>query len=109
MLRAERDLVRARLAAAGGAEDDAAGVAAGFAAAIASLRERGTPYHLAHGLLDHAQYLLAHGDAATAALAVEEARDIGDRLRCQPLLDRAVNLDPAPATAAPSVSPRTPA
>jgi hypothetical protein len=81
--------------------------AAAFTAAIASLRERGTPYHLAHGLLDHAQYLLAHGDADAGALAIEEARDIGDRLRCQPLLDRAANLDPA--TAAAPASPRTPA
>jgi hypothetical protein len=96
MLRAERDLARARLTAAAeatdsadGAEGATAGAASAFAAAIASLRERGTPYHLAHGLLDHAQYLLAQGDAAAAALAIEEARDIGDRLRCQPLLDRA--------------------
>jgi len=103
MLRAERDLARACLAAADGAPD----AAAAFAAAIASLRERGTPYHLAHGLLDHAQYLLAHDDADAAALAVEEARDTGDRLRCQPMLDRVANLDPATDTA--SVSPRTPA
>jgi outer membrane PBP1 activator LpoA protein len=105
MLRAERDLVRARLAAA---DDDAEGAAAvAFATAIASLRERGTPYHLAHGLLDHAQYLLGHGDADAAAVAIDEARDIGQRLRCEPLLDRVANLDPA--TPAASVSPRTPA
>jgi tetratricopeptide (TPR) repeat protein len=121
MLRAERDLARARLAAAAeaaaaaegvpaaaegvpaaaegvpaaaegvpaAAEGVAAGAAAAFAAAIASLRERGTPYHLAHGLLDHAGYLTRRGDADAAALALEEARDIGDRLGCQPLLDRA--------------------
>jgi class 3 adenylate cyclase/tetratricopeptide (TPR) repeat protein len=100
MLRAERDLARARLAAA----DDAAGAGPAFAAAIASLRERGTPYHLAHGLLDHAGYLTRRGDGDAAALAIAEARDIGHRLRCQPLLDRAANLDPAAAAA--SVSPR---
>jgi class 3 adenylate cyclase/tetratricopeptide (TPR) repeat protein len=108
MLRAERDLARARLAADPGAADPGVadtGVAAAFTAAIASLRERSTPYHLAHGLLDHAQHLLAHGDADAGALAIEEARDIGDRLRCQPLLDRAANLDPA--TAAISLTPRT--
>jgi hypothetical protein len=33
--------------------------------------------------------VLTQGDADAAALAVEEARDVGDRLRCQPLLDRA--------------------
>jgi class 3 adenylate cyclase/tetratricopeptide (TPR) repeat protein len=93
MLRAERDLTRARLAA-----DDSA--AAAFETAITSLREQSTPYHLAHGLLDHAEYLTGHGDADTAALAIDEARDIGHRLRCQPLLDRAAG------TPADSASPR---
>jgi len=53
MLRAERNLVRARLAARDG--DQAA--AASFAAAISGLRMLSTPYHLAYGLLDHAQHL----------------------------------------------------
>jgi hypothetical protein len=100
MLRAERDLVRARLAASDHGQD----AAAAFAAAITRLREQSTPYHLAHGLLDHAQYLLGHEDADAAALAIEEARDIATRLRCQPLLDRAAELDPAnPKT--PSIAP----
>jgi class 3 adenylate cyclase/tetratricopeptide (TPR) repeat protein len=87
MLRAERDLVQARLAAADG--DPAA--AASFAAAIASLRERSTPYHLAHGLLDQVQHLALH-DPGAAEAALGEARDIAARLRCQPLLDRAADL-----------------
>jgi class 3 adenylate cyclase len=85
MLRAERDLVRARLTAS----DDNPAAAAAFTAAITSLRDRGTPYHLAHGLLDHAQYLLRHGEDDAAAQAIEEARVIARRLACQPLLDRA--------------------
>jgi tetratricopeptide (TPR) repeat protein len=85
LLRAERDLARARLA---GTDDDVAAPAA-FAAAITILREQGTPYHLAHGLLDHAQYLMRRGDGQAAAQAIDEARAIGRRLRCQPLLDRA--------------------
>jgi len=89
MLRAERDLVRSRLAARD--RDPNAGTA--FAAAVTSLRERSTPYHLAHGLLDHAEYLTQLADTDAAALAIGEARDIGDRLRCQPLLDRADSLD----------------
>jgi hypothetical protein len=93
MLRAERDLVRARLAAS---EGDAAAAAA-FAAAITYLREQSTPYHLAHGLLDQAGYLTRRGDRDAAALAVDEARVIGRRLRCQPLLDRADDLEPAPS------------
>jgi hypothetical protein len=57
--------------------------------ALLSLRERSTPYHLAPGLLDHAQFLLRQDDDGAAASAVEEARDIAERLHCQPLLDRA--------------------
>ena len=60
MQRAERDLARARLAAADGDPD----AGAAFAAAITGLRQHSTPYHLAHGLLDHAAYLAAHGDDA---------------------------------------------
>jgi hypothetical protein len=91
MLRAERDLVRACLAADDG--DQAA--TASFAAAIDGLRQLSTPYHLAHGLLDHAQHLIRLGDTGAAELAIDEARDIADRLRCQPLLDRAAALTPA--------------
>jgi len=83
LLRAERDLARARLA---GQDSDQN---AAFAAAIAGLREHGTPYHLAHGLLDHAEYLTRHGHCDAAAQPIDEARAIGARLRCQPLLDRA--------------------
>ena len=61
MLQAERDLTRARLAAGDG---DAA---VSFAAAIKSLRDQSTPYHLAHGLLDHAEFLVRAADAASDA------------------------------------------
>jgi tetratricopeptide (TPR) repeat protein len=93
MLRAERDLALARLAAADG--DQAAVVS--FAAAVASLRERGTPYHLAHGLLDYAEYLAGDGDADAAAQAITEARDVARHLRCPPLLDRADAVEAAPS------------
>jgi hypothetical protein len=95
MLRAERDLVRARLAT----DDGDPAAAAAFAAAVSSLRELSTPYHLAHGLLDYARYLMHTGDAEGGAAAVEEARDIAGRLRCQPLLDRAETLARSPVRA----------
>jgi class 3 adenylate cyclase/predicted ATPase len=95
--RAERDLVRARVAADGDGGDEAAGQA--FAAAIRGLRELSTPYHLAHGLLDHAGYLARLGDADAAAAATREARDIAGNLRCQPLLDRAGSITPAKSAA----------
>ena len=96
MQRAERDLARARLAADGTPESDAA-----FAAAITGLRQHSTPYQLGHGLLDHAVHLTARGDAEAAAAAIGEAADIARRLGCQPLLDRADTIQSArPRTAA---------
>src|ERR1022692_670302 len=89
MLQAERDLARARLAG----PDPAAG--ASFAAAMISLRGGSTPYHLAHGLLDHAQYLGDLGNVEAVATALAEASDIARKLRCQLLLDRAAAMTPA--------------
>jgi tetratricopeptide (TPR) repeat protein len=88
MLLAERDLTHARLAAS--ASDQASTGA--FTAALDRLREQSTPYHLAHGLLDYAAYLTSLDDTEAAAAAIEEARDIGRLLRCQPLLDRATGV-----------------
>jgi class 3 adenylate cyclase/predicted ATPase len=88
MLTAERDLTQARLAAQEGNQN----AVPSFLVAVSSLRELSTPYHLVGGLLDYAQYLLHQGDAEAAAAAVEEARDVASRLRCQPLLDRAAGL-----------------
>ena len=97
MLRAERDLARARLAAS--ASDGGQDAAAAFTAAISSLREQSTPYHLAHGLLDHAQYLTRLHDTEAASLGASEARTIAGQLRCGPLLDRAADLTPAASPA----------
>jgi class 3 adenylate cyclase/predicted ATPase len=93
MLQAERDLARIRL----GADNDPA-TASSFAAAITSLRQQSTPYHLAHGLLDQAQHLLRLGNTEAAAAAISEASDIARRLRCQPLDDRAAGMTPAVMT-----------
>jgi hypothetical protein len=92
MQRAERDLARARRGADDGDPASAATfTAATFTAAISSLRELSTPYHLAHGLLEHAGHLTRLGDAAAAAADIDEAREIAGSLRCQPLLDQAAN------------------
>jgi class 3 adenylate cyclase len=96
MQRAERDLVRARLIVTDGGPASAAA----FPAAIASLREHSTPYHLAHGLLDQAEYLTRIDDAEAAETAIAEARGIATRLRCQPLLDRAAAIQPISPRAA---------
>ena len=85
LIRAERDLLRARQASRDG--DHAARTA--LTAAITGLRQLASPYHLAHGLLDYAEYLIRIGDDDSVAQAVAEARDIGHRLSCPPLLERA--------------------
>jgi hypothetical protein len=97
MLWAERDLTGARLAA----NDSDAGAAELFSAAIATLREHSTLYHLGHGLLDYAQHLRLLGDDDAAGTAISEGRGIAQRLRCQPLLDRAADLTPAEPSARP--------
>jgi hypothetical protein len=91
MLRAERNLARARLAAS----DTNPAADASFASAIGAPRELSTPCHLAHGLLDHARHLLRRRDTEAAEAAIGEARDIARNLRCQPLLDRAATITPA--------------
>ena len=89
MQRAEALLIRARLAAA----EQAADAADQFVLAVEALRSISTPYHLAHGLLDHAGFLAAAGDSAAAEQAVAEARSIATGLGCRPLLDRVDALD----------------
>ena len=97
ILRAERDLARARLAGHEGDPD----ARMAFTSAIGSLREVGNPYHLAHGLLDYAEHLAGGGESEAAAAAIEEARAIGLRLRCQPLIDRAEAVEGMKARARP--------
>jgi hypothetical protein len=66
----------------------------GDADAVGGLRRRSTPYHLAHGQVDHAAWLIAHGDSQAAVAAVSEATAIAVKLGCQPLLDCAAALAP---------------
>jgi hypothetical protein len=84
ILRAERTLARARLSAVQRARDaDAA-----FDDAVAALREVASPYHLAHGLLDRAEYRTALGDTADVAVLIDEAAAIAEKLHCRPLVER---------------------
>jgi hypothetical protein len=88
VLRAERLRIRALLLERHG--DAEAGPA--FAAAIKALRDLGSPFHLAKGLLDYARHLAAVGDVEGAALVAVEAGAIADRLRIEPLMSRAAQL-----------------
>jgi class 3 adenylate cyclase len=87
MLRAELDLARVRLSSG-----PAGHAAAAFSKVVTVLRAESTPYHLAHGLLDHAEYLTGQHDQNGAADAIGEAREIAERLGCQPLADRATRV-----------------
>jgi class 3 adenylate cyclase/tetratricopeptide (TPR) repeat protein len=85
VLRAERDVVRARLAA--GSDDEQAATL--FERAIDAYRKIPALFHLAHALLDHAEFLTRTGDSAAAELAVAEATQIAGRLGARPLAERA--------------------
>ncbi len=85
VLRAERLRISARLLAA--QHDLEAGNT--FAMAVKAFRDLGSLYHLAKGLLDYAQYLAATGDDQTAEQLAAEAGAIAERLRVQPLIQRA--------------------
>jgi tetratricopeptide (TPR) repeat protein len=91
---AERALCIARLAATSNDDADAL-----FRDAVAELRAKSTPFHLAHGLLDYAEYLGAQSETGTAL--VDEAREIGARLGAASVLDRiaAPIATPAPVDA----------
>jgi tetratricopeptide (TPR) repeat protein len=89
VLRAERDLAIARLAA----QNSDADAGELFVAAIATLRVLESPYYLAPGLLDYAEFLRARGEASAAAELIDEARVIATSLRARPILDRADELD----------------
>jgi hypothetical protein len=96
MQRAEATLIRARLASVGHEPD--ADPDPLFEAAIAQLRDDSTPYHLAHGLLDHAEHLTARGaspDELVGELVdelVDEARTIAEALGCRPLVERSAQI-----------------
>ena len=85
LLRAERELALARRVGRTG--DDSA--ASRFTAAIEAVRRCGSPYHLAHGLIDQAEFLQTMDDEAAAAALVSEAAAIADQLGARPLRGRA--------------------
>ncbi len=70
--------------------------AAGFPAAARLLREIEFPFELAVVLLEHAEWLVAEGKVEDAEPLAAEAREIFERLRATPYLER---LDRLPAAA----------
>jgi class 3 adenylate cyclase/tetratricopeptide (TPR) repeat protein len=79
VLRAERELVRARLAA------DDPDATSRYEAGIQVVRATSTPFHLADALLDLAELHASQGRYASAAPLVSEATRIADRLGARAL------------------------
>jgi tetratricopeptide (TPR) repeat protein len=101
LIRIERDLARARQAG----DAEASGATTMFTTAIAAARRFGSPYHLAQGLLDQADYEVSRHDAGSsdrtdsAAPLIAEARQIAERLGARPLTERAERVErPTPVT-----------
>ena len=91
LLRAERDLARARRA--GDTGDP--GAAESFRKAVAAQRRCASPYHLAQALLDHAEFLAATGESDRAEDAVTEARTLAEALGARPVVDRSDQISRA--------------
>ncbi|HZG98125.1 MAG TPA: hypothetical protein VEY14_07670, partial [Nocardioidaceae bacterium] len=88
VLRAEQQRIRARLLAV--TADPRTSSA--FTVAVGALRDLGSPYHLAVGLLDQAEFLMAGDHSVADSPIVGEARAIAARLGARPLLDRVDRL-----------------
>ena len=95
VLRAERLRIRARILA--NKNDPAAAEA--FDAATEAFRDLGSPYHLAVGLLDSADHLLAVGNSTIAQQLAAEADTVADRLPAPCLTERARGFMTSPAAA----------
>jgi class 3 adenylate cyclase/tetratricopeptide (TPR) repeat protein len=73
---------------------------AGFLAAARIFREIEVPFELAVVLLEHAEWLTSEGRVEEAELVAAEARDIFERLRATPYLERLERLPrPSPVVA----------
>ena len=84
-LRAQASRFRARLAAARG---EPGHVEQGFKTAGQIFREHGIPFWLAVVQLEHAEWLATQGREDDAGTLLAETREIFDRLRAQPWLER---------------------
>jgi class 3 adenylate cyclase/predicted ATPase len=94
-LRAHAARLAARLAALRGEIES---VEPGFLAAEQGFRDLGTPFDLAVALLEHAEWLVAQGQAAEAEGPLAEARETFARLEATPWLERLGRASPVGRT-----------
>jgi predicted ATPase len=76
---------RARLAALRGQTDE---VESGFKGAAGLFREIGVPFYMAVTLLEHAEWLVEQGPGHDAKPLLDDAREIFERLKAVPWLER---------------------
>jgi tetratricopeptide (TPR) repeat protein len=93
LLRAERIRIWARKLAA----DNEAEAASAFDSALSAFRDFGSPYHVAVGLVDYAEYLHETGETERAHELAAEAEAITARLGARPLSERARRISPSTA------------
>jgi tetratricopeptide (TPR) repeat protein len=85
-VRAQTTRFRAQISAAAG---DVTRAEESFKVAAASFREYGMPFYLACTQQEHAEWLISVGRADEAEPLVAEAREVFERLRATPWLERA--------------------
>ncbi len=78
------------------------GAEAGFEAAVAALRDVGEPFWVATGQLEQAEWLAAHGRSDEIDPLLTEARDVFERLRARPRLERLETIQGTRSTPAPT-------
>ncbi|MBD0291799.1 MAG: tetratricopeptide repeat protein, partial [Thermoleophilia bacterium] len=93
LVQAQEARLQARLTAARGERD---GVEPKYKRAAAVFRELGTPFWLAVTLLEHGEWLVASGRGDEAVPLLDEAREIFERLRARPWLERVDGAAGAP-------------
>ncbi len=85
-LEAQRARFQARLTGANGEQEESAG--AGYETAVGMFRELETPFWRAVALLEHVEWLSAGEGRADGEAMVTEAKDIFQKLRARPFLER---------------------
>jgi predicted ATPase/class 3 adenylate cyclase len=84
---------RARLAAASGVSD---GVEGRFKSAAGRFREMAVPFWMAVTLLEHAEWLVGQGRGSEGQPLLAEAREIFERLKARPWVERLDPIAPMP-------------
>ena len=73
-----------------------------FEVAVEALRSVGEPFWVATALLEQAEWLASHGRGSETAPMIAEARDVFERLRARPRLERLEKIQATHSTSVPA-------